>query len=203
MRLFALLLLATLVLAWMSGRRRATTPHEVPIRALWLAPIALALQVPLWRAWGGAAWRGGLFLLSYGLLLLFCVLNRHLWAMRLLGIGFLLNFLVVAANGGFMPISPETLARIHPGTTPADWPTGLLRAGSKDMVLPADQTRLRFLSDTLVLPPPFPLPTAFSVGDLFIYAGFTLLCWQVFSPPPLPSQNRVTTQPAEVEDALP
>jgi len=201
MTFFALLLLATLGLAWLTGRRRVSLSIEVPIRALWLAPMALSLQLPLWRAWGGAAWRGGLFLLSYGLLLLFCALNWHLWSMRLLGMGFLLNFLVIATNGGFMPIAPETLARIHPGTTPAEWPVGLLRAGSKDIVLPAAQTHLQFLSDTLVLPPPFPFPVAFSAGDVFIYAGFAALCWQLFSTP-TSLKSHLSPQPEEVEDAV-
>jgi hypothetical protein len=163
--------------------------------------MALALQVPLWRGWGEAAWRGGLFLLSYGLLFLFCGLNRHLGAVRLLALGLLLNFLVIAANGGFMPIAPETLARLHPGTAPEDWEVELLRAGSKDIVLPAAQTRLHFLSDVLVLPPPFPLPTAFSPGDVLIFAGFAALCWGLLSAPAL-SRPRPPARPMEVGDAL-
>ncbi|MEZ4769754.1 MAG: DUF5317 domain-containing protein [Caldilineales bacterium] len=181
MLLFALLLLVILAAVALIGRRRSTGPIEIELRALWLAPCALILQLPLVQAWGGAGWRSLLFLASYSLLFLFCALNwRHVGA-RLLMAGFLLNFVVVASNGGFMPISQEAVTRLHPGTTIADWPAGTLRQGSKDIILPADQINLRFLSDAIVVPPPFPLPTAFSVGDLIILAGFAALFWQAFT----------------------
>ena len=47
---------------------------------------------------------------------------------------------------------------------------------SKDVILPREQTNLWILSDTIAIPPPFPWPVAFSLGDLLIAAGiFTLL----------------------------
>lgn len=190
MRLFALVMLAALLLTWVLGRHRALVRAELPVRALWLAPLALVLQVPLWRDWGGAGWQGGLFLLSYALMLLFCGFNWHLPGVRLFGVGLLLNLLVVVANGGFMPITPEAMARLHPGTVPADWPPGLLRSGSKDIVLPAQQTRLHFLSDVLVLPPPFPLPTAFSPGDVLIAVGFATLVWRLSAGTELKTSSR-------------
>ena len=180
MLLFVLLLLAILALVALIARRRSTGPIEIELRALWLAPCALILQLPLVQAWGGAGWRSVLFLASYSLLFLFCALNWRYVGARLLLAGFLLNFVVVAANGGFMPISQEAVARLHTGTTAADWPSGTPRQGSKDIILPADQITLRFLSDAIVVPPPFPLPTAFSAGDLVILAGFAALFWQAF-----------------------
>lgn len=182
MLLFALLLLAILAVIALVARRRSTSPIVIELRSLWLAPCALLLQLPLVQAWGGAGWRSLLFLASFSLLLLFCALNWRYLGARLLLVGFLLNFVVVLANGGFMPISQEAVARLHPGTTTADWPAGTLRQGSKDIVLPADEIRLRFLSDAIVVPPPFPLPTAFSAGDLVILAGFAVLFWQALMP---------------------
>lgn len=183
MLLFALLLLAILAVVALVARRRSTGPIEIELRALWLAPGALLLQLPLVQARGGAEWRSVLFLASYSLLFLFCALNwRHAGA-RLLLAGFLLNFIVIAANGGFMPISQEAVTRLHSGTTAADWPAGTLRQGSKDIILAADEINLRFLSDAIVVPPPFPLPTAFSAGDLVILAGFAVLFWQAFTTP--------------------
>ena len=181
MLFFALLLLAVLAVVGVVARRRSTGPIEIELRVLWLAPCALLLQLPLVQAWGGAGWRSILFLASYSLLFMFCALNWRYAGARLLLAGFMLNFVVIATNGGFMPISQETVVRLHPGTTAADWPAGTLRQGSKDIILPADEIRLGFLSDAIVVPPPFPLPTAFSAGDLVILAGFTVLFWQAMT----------------------
>ena len=181
MLLFALLLLAVLAVVGLALRRRSTGPVEIELRALWLAPSALLLQLPLVQAWGGAEWRSILFLASYSLLFVFCALNWRYVGVRLLLAGFLLNFVVVAANGGFMPISQDAVARMHPGTTASDWPAGTLRQGSKDVILPADEIRLRLLSDAITVPPPFPLPTTFSAGDLVILAGLAALFWQALA----------------------
>lgn len=201
MRLFVLLLGGVLAVSWYIGRRRGVQIDDVPVRAPWLIFVALVMQVPLWWALGGSSLQSAFFVLSYGLLFLFCYLNRHLWSMYIIAFGFLLNFAVIAANGGFMPIAPETLVRLRPDTTVADWPAGMLRAGSKDIVLPREQTRLWFLSDTLVIPPPFLLPTAFSLGDVFIFLGFAALCWQLFVAPPSLRPGRSSSK-AEVHHAL-
>jgi hypothetical protein len=41
--------------------------------------------------------------------------------------------------------------------------------------LPRAQTQLWLLSDIFVLPPPFPIPSVFSLGDMMIAAGVFLL----------------------------
>ena len=74
-----------------------------------------------------------------------------------------------------MPITPETLVQINPGTTEVQWPLGVHYGFSKDIILSQEATRLWFLSDILVVPPPFPWPTAFSLGDLLIAAGIIVL----------------------------
>jgi len=181
MALFALVLLVTAGAVLALSRGRAARLTDLPVRSLWLAPLALALQVPVLRGMGGAAWRGGLLLLSYGLLFLFLWRNRHLLAARILALGFLLNFLVIIVNGGFMPIAPETLALIRPGSTVADWQPGTLDVGSKDIVLSATEIRLRFLADIFVIPSPFPLPTAFSLGDAVILVGFAAFFWDALT----------------------
>jgi len=44
------------------------------------------------------------------LLLVFCWINRRVTGVWLLALGLTLNLLVIAANGGFMSISPQTAA---------------------------------------------------------------------------------------------
>lgn len=150
------------------------------LRSTGLVFIALALQLPLRRSPAGSVRSpfpppSILFLLSYPLLLIFVWQNRRLAGSWLLGLGVMLNFLVIVANGGFMPISPDTLARLNPGASPDQWETSYHRDRSKGIVLLKSETFFWELSDIFVLPPPFPLPTAYSLGDVFIAGGAFLL----------------------------
>ena len=163
-------------------RHRSETASQIasiPLRAPWLALVALALQVPLLRApfvpTQQVVAAEALFLLSHLLLLFFVWLNRRLVGIQIVGLGVLCNLAVILTNGGFMPITPETLVRINPGSTLDHWTVGFHYGYSKDVILLAHDTSLRVLSDILVLPPPFPWPTAFSVGDLLIAAGIIVL----------------------------
>jgi hypothetical protein len=74
-----------------------------------------------------------------------------------------------------MPITPETLIQINPGTIAEQWRTGIHYGYSKDIILPRGETRLWALSDILVLPYLIPRPTAFSLGDLLIAIGIIVL----------------------------
>jgi len=152
---------------------------RLPLRAPWLALIAVGLQVPLLRAEGGTpgevAAQQVLFLASHLPLLAFVWLNRRLPGLWLVGLGATCNLLVVAANGGWMPIEPETLARINPGSAVSSWPTGLHYHFSKDIILSRGATHLWWLSDILVIPAPFPWPAACSAGDVLIAAGLVVL----------------------------
>lgn len=162
----------------------------LPLHAAWLAPVALALQVPLLRApfcpVAEVTLPQGLFLLSQLFLLAFVWHNRRLAGIRLVGVGVLCNLLVILANGGFMPISPETLVRINPGASLEQCTIGYHYGFSKDVILVQESTRLWLLSDALVLPAPFPWPTAFSLGDLILGAGIVWLL-QGARPGPAPS----------------
>jgi hypothetical protein len=152
---------------------------NISLNSAWLAILALALQYPLLRAPFGPTQlvnvQQALFLLSHLLLLTFVWQNRQLTAMWVVGLGLFCNLLVILANGGFMPISPETLTRINPGTTLDQWPAHFHYGYSKDVILSRQDTNLWALSDILMLSPPFPWPTAFSLGDLMIGVGIVLL----------------------------
>ena len=167
---------------------------SIPLRAPWLALAALALQVPLLRAPLGPAGEvvtvRVLFLLSYPLLLTFVWLNRRLAGIQILGVGVACNLLVILTNGGLMPISPQTLVRINPGSTLDQWTLGFHYGRSKDVILLQQDTTLWWLSDILVLPPPFPWPTAFSMGDLLIALGIIVLLQGPVSFPGLARRDR-------------
>ncbi|MBC7190428.1 DUF5317 domain-containing protein, partial [Candidatus Aerophobetes bacterium] len=57
-------------------------------------------------------WGAYLHITSYLLLFLGIFLNRHIKGMSVFGIGILLNFVVIIANGGAMPVSPVALKKV-------------------------------------------------------------------------------------------
>ena len=89
--------------------------------------------------------------------------------------GFLMNALVIVLNGGWMPISPDTMQKINAGT----WQIGNRVGFSKDILLQRDETRLWFLSDRFTLPAWLNYQVAFSLGDIFIFVGIISLLWSL------------------------
>jgi len=164
---------------------------SLPLRAVWLAPLALVLQLPLLRTPFRPAEEvvvpQALFLLSHLILLAFVWLNRRLAGIWLVGLGIVCNLVVILANGGLMPITPETLVLINPGARLEQCTIGYHYGFSKDVILSRADTSLWLLSDALVLPAPFPWPTAFSLGDLLLGAG---IVWLLQGTQPEPGSAR-------------
>lgn len=172
-------LLAGLARAWI-GRRHPQVPqlHLVWIVVIAFLPQWLAFHLPATSAiipdWGAAL----CLLFSQSILLLFAWVNRSHAGGILLLLGLALNLLVIAANGGLMPISPEAVNRLAPGASET-WSVGSRLWGGKDVVLPLYATRLRWLSDYFLTPRWFPIQIAFSLGDVFIASGAFWLLWNV------------------------
>ncbi len=108
--------------------------------------------------------------------------NRRLPGMAVLGLGLLLNLAVMLANGGYMPITPQAVERIGHTSRMVTGATGTRMASSKDVMLAAEETRLYFLSDILVLARPFPIPSAFSLGDVAVALGAFILVQHALTP---------------------
>ncbi|HJX37827.1 MAG TPA: DUF5317 domain-containing protein [Anaerolineae bacterium] len=155
---------------------RVSNLGAVQVRWGWLAPLAFAMQAyliffPADRAGGLLSARSLLLTASLMLLLVVVWQNRHLRGVKLIGLGLLLNFLVMAVNGGFMPIAPDTLAQIGYDGNASQLETGYIVGRTKNVVVEPGEASLWFLSDIMVVPRPFPIPTALSVGDLLIVVG--------------------------------
>lgn len=116
--------------------------------------------------------------LSQLLLLVFAWLNRRLAGMPILIAGLILNLAVIVANGGFMPIDPNTAEQIIGKDRMASLELGS-RIGYKDILLPAAETRLEWLADRFLSPVWSSYQVAFSLGDILIALGaFRMLAYQ-------------------------
>jgi hypothetical protein len=121
----------------------------------------------------------GIQILSMAGLVLFAlknVLAPGFWA---LGLGLLCNFLVITSNGGWMPISVDTLQRMVPARSQDYWTVGSRLGFSKDRIMDTGGTHLVWLSDKFTLPPGLPQNVVFSLGDVFISIGAFLLLWSL------------------------
>lgn len=178
MLLFAILLSVILLTGMMRKRGQLRAWAELPVHQLGLLPVALALQLPLFFSRAGSTAAEILlprmaFMVSYLLLGWVVWANRHLPGLRWLAMGVFLNGLVVVANGGGMPIAPETVVALGGSASRV----GVHDGASKDLVQSIEATRFWFLSDILAIPRPFPWPIAFSIGDVFIVLGVARFAW--------------------------
>jgi hypothetical protein len=179
MILLAAFVVSLLIALLLGGRLEQL--GQLSLRSAWLIPLAFAMQVyvvyvPAGKSLGPADPAALLNLGSCLLLLVFVLLNRRLPGLTLIGVGLALNLTVIAANGGFMPIEAEAVQRLGHSSRVINLEAGYRVYKAKDVILPREQTHLWLLSDVFVVPAPFPLPAAFSPGDLLIAAGaFVLL----------------------------
>ncbi len=126
MTLFALTLLIVGIgiSGWRITKYRGQGQLAFRIVRLWPLPlVGLALQVVA-LGWAEGAERITLFALALVLLLLFFAANFQYVPLRLLALGFALNLLPILSNGGYMPITPEAMASLNPGTRAEQWSSG-------------------------------------------------------------------------------
>jgi hypothetical protein len=177
MILIALCLSLLIGLAAVGGR--VGNLAHVELKWAWLAPLAFLMQAyliffPADTAGGLLSARSLLLTISHILLFVVVWQNRDLGGVKLIGLGLLLNFLVMMLNGGFMPITPDALVQIGYDGNVAQMQTGYIVGRTKNMVAEPGDARLWFLSDIMVIPKPFPIPAALSVGDVVIVMGVFL-----------------------------
>ncbi len=147
------------------------------VRFGWLMILAFLIQWTTFIALSPSSMvelRKAVLILSYIILLAALSCNLHLWSLRLAAVGVALNFAVILANGGLMPVSPESGLQAHSAGATASSSFGDFLPWSTCVLLPADQTQLWFLSDTI---PVSWAHMVISPGDVII--GIALLVFMV------------------------
>jgi hypothetical protein len=162
--------------AWLAKRPYALPAiQRVELALLAFLPQGLIFFVPQTGRLVSQQWAAFILPISLGILVLFVWYNRRRAGFWLLGVGLLLNLAVIVANGGLMPISPETWASLHGNQVEA--PINSHVFGSKSIVMPVEETRLEWLGDRFIVPDQLPIKIAFSLGDVFLVIGAFWMLW--------------------------
>jgi hypothetical protein len=132
------------------------------IGGLFFLQAALVLYVP-----GQMILQMLLLVLSQLALIFLFILNRHIPGAKLFALGIILNTTVMIANGGWMPITPETYQAIRPNRVVELQDRAPL---SKSIMLPRSETNLWLLSDIIQVSIPGH-KNAMSIGDLLLILG--------------------------------
>jgi hypothetical protein len=171
-----LLAIAAGLLAGVGWARLRGQPYQPPeLRHLWLIFVAflpqfIVIYLPITRRLFPDWLTVGSLLASQIMLLAFVWLNRRIMGMSILLCGVVLNIVVMTANGGFMPISPQTASRLVSEDILRNVQPGS-RFGAKDILLHPEDTRFEWLADRFLSPAWSPYQVAFSLGDVFIALG--------------------------------
>ena len=152
---------------------------QVRFRFGFVLLLALVLKIAVYSTLGAqllgtSPWgRIGQVVVSLALLAVIMA-NRDLPGFWIIGLGILLNFLVILANGGSMPVSIAGAQRLG---YPTD-PTLFHQQYGVAVVLQSEGVRLGFLGDVIVLPSFLPAKVI-SIGDLILAIGAFIFCQQV------------------------
>jgi hypothetical protein len=162
----ALVLFLALVVAVFRGGRLVNL-GDIELKAWWLLFVAIGLQAGTGLLpKDGSANRLGIamVLVSFGLLMVLVWFNRRAPGMWIAGVGVLMNFTVIALNGG-MPVLAEA-AWVASGFTVADPDL----TDSFKHVLLDENSRLTFFADVIPLRL-VGIGEVISVGDIFLALG--------------------------------
>jgi hypothetical protein len=166
--LLGVLVLVGVLVAWLLGAdlRRL---RFVRLRASSIVFAALGLQMLLFTSASRAVHvplsESTAHIATYVALLAFVAANIRRPGFALAATGCALNTIVIAANGGRMPVS------LASWTATGKAASELTVHGSYNNVVLASHAHLPWLGDVFALPRAFPLANSLSVGDLLLVVG--------------------------------
>ncbi len=149
---------------------------DLPFKKVGLVIAAFSIQYMLvfWGERGSNLFSNfGIYLhiFSYLLLLVAIWYSRNIRGMKIIGLGVLVNFIVILFNGGRMPVSVDALVKAGLADT---LPLLKSKAYAIHTIL-TQNTRLKLLCDVIVLPPPYPRPRVLNIGDIIMAIGVFIL----------------------------
>lgn len=176
---FVLLLLVLSVIVALLRGGRIHTLLTLQIRHLWLFFVPLLLQLIAFSPLGDQLVQGIplarlLYIPSLFIAATALAFNRQLPGTLWIAIGLVSNALVIALNGGFMPVSAE--ARALAGMPP-------LLEREMNVIPMTNGTVLPWLADIIPLPSFLPFANVISVGDVLVAIGGMIFIQRTLVPP--------------------
>ncbi len=144
--------------------------ENLEIRAWYLLLIAAGIQILSSIIKKNNLLENGLIylhILSYILIIICIILNIKRKSMKAFLLGVILNFIVIFANGGMMPVSLDGIMGINDNIS-RELPISAYNI--KHQGLNAD-TKFVYLADIILIAKPYPFPKILSIGDIFIMIG--------------------------------
>lgn len=139
----------------------------------WIFPILLIVQLIIFSLQSKVPWIASMseyaFIIVYIIGLYFLWINRQHTGFMVIFVGVLLNFIVMAANGGRMPVSLEAATILDP------YFAQIIQDGvyAKHQLL-TDTTWFGFLGDIIPITKPYPRDQVISIGDVVMNVGIFL-----------------------------
>ncbi|CAM2919367.1 DUF5317 domain-containing protein [Paenibacillus sediminis] len=160
----------SIIVALFRGGNFKKFTEDLHLKRGWIFPLLLVVQLFVFIFQTRIDWLASasnyLYLSVYVIGLYFLWINRHHHGFNLIFAGVLLNFIVMAANGGRMPVSEEAATILDPHFVQA------LKEGlyAKHQLL-TEHTWFGFLGDIIPLTTPYPRSQVISIGDVVMNVG--------------------------------
>jgi hypothetical protein len=152
----------------------------------WIAPLAFVIQFLV--VYGPAPFSDflaiPLIVASHAALVLIALLNLRAPGLAIAAVGLAMNLSVIVANGGLMPVSPETVQMAgREAWKIGDGSPGTHVAQSKDIIRAREDTWLEPLADRYWTGLPGRLGVIFSLGDVVLLLGVCALVVRTMTVP--------------------
>ncbi len=143
---------------------------EIQFKMGWVFPALLLFQLCIFYFQNKIEWVGSIsqvsFMAVYVIGLIFLWINRFHKHFMFIFMGVLLNFIVMAVNGGRMPVSAEAALHLDPYYLET-----MKNSLYAKHTLGTDSTIFTFLGDIIPLKAPYPREQIISIGDVVMNIG--------------------------------
>jgi hypothetical protein len=166
-------ILTALLLGWaLKGRFGRLADAHINYAWMIFVPLGLAIASGMLNHSHAVPYSSPLFgavrILGLVTWIVFAAANMSIPGAKLILAGLVVNLIAVAANGGTMPVSYDSVIVTYGEKGARHWMAVFPQV--KDMLI-SNATRLRFLCDVVPLPRPFSMGCVYSVGDIITSVG--------------------------------